>query len=175
MDLLGCLKNTREKVSMCHCFHAALGKERAAFSREEMLCISQCTALHTHSIAWPEELIENPCRFTPCTFITAQAAECTETGLCQKAAKERQKHLALQTTLLPTAACSITKQTPPQPHLTFPGSEFFMYGSAQCVMLPCSTFSTRATRKISACGSVTEKTPYNRQDGRLSASGIPYL
>lgn len=30
-------------------------------------------------------------------------------------------------------------------------------------MLPCSTFSTRATRKISACGLVTENTPCNRE------------
>lgn len=30
-------------------------------------------------------------------------------------------------------------------------------------MLPCSTFSTRATRKISVCGLVTENTPWKRE------------
>ena len=50
-----------------------------------------------------------------------------------------------------------------------------MYGSAQCVMLPCSTFSTRATRKISTCGSVTEKTPCNRYRVGCQRAGNPYL
>lgn len=36
-------------------------------------------------------------------------------------------------------------------------SDVFMYGSAQCVMPFCNTFSIRATRKISAWGLVTEK------------------
>lgn len=36
-------------------------------------------------------------------------------------------------------------------------SEVLMYGSAQCVMPFCNTFSMRATRKISAWGLVTEK------------------
>lgn len=42
-------------------------------------------------------------------------------------------------------------------------SEVFMYGSAQWVMPFCNTFSTRATRKISAWGLVTEKIPCKRE------------
>lgn len=38
-----------------------------------------------------------------------------------------------------------------------------MYGSAQCVMPFCSTFSIRATRKMSAWGLVTEKMPLGRE------------
>lgn len=104
---------------------------------------------------------------------TVQAAEWMKTSICQNAAKEQQKQPMFQTTLLPTAEDSITKQTLMAPSNTFPGSEFFMYGSAQCVMLPCSTFSTRATRKISTCGSVTEKTPCNRQTVGCQRAGHP--
>lgn len=32
---------------------------------------------------------------------------------------------------------------------TFEESELFIYGSAQCVILPCNTFSILATRKMS--------------------------
>lgn len=38
-------------------------------------------------------------------------------------------------------------------------SELFMYGSAQWLIPPWSTFSIRATRKMSGWGHVTEKTP----------------
>lgn len=41
-----------------------------------------------------------------------------------------------------------------------------MYGSAQCVMPFCNTFSTRATRKMSAWGLVTENIPWKRERGR---------
>lgn len=39
-------------------------------------------------------------------------------------------------------------------------SELFMYGSAQWLIPPWSTFSMRATRKISGWGHVTENTPW---------------
>lgn len=51
-------------------------------------------------------------------------------------------------------------------------SELFMYGSAQWLIPPWSTFSMRATRKISGWGHVTENTPcgnnsYLRTDSNL--------
>lgn len=46
---------------------------------------------------------------------------------------------------------------------TLLASEVLMYGSALCVMPFCNTFSTRATRKISAWGLVTEKIPWRRE------------
>lgn len=39
-------------------------------------------------------------------------------------------------------------------------SELFMYASAQWLIPPWSTFSMRATRKMSGCGHVTENTPW---------------
>lgn len=46
-------------------------------------------------------------------------------------------------------------------------SDVLMYGSALCVMPFCSTFSIRATRKISAWGLVTEKIPCRKKRDRV--------
>lgn len=43
-------------------------------------------------------------------------------------------------------------------------SEVLMYGSAQWVIPFCNTFSTRATRKMSAWGLVTEKMPWGGKE-----------
>lgn len=52
-------------------------------------------------------------------------------------------------------------------------SEVLMYGSAQWVMPFCNTFSTRATRKISAWGLVTEKIPWKRKGGMTEEAEHP--
>lgn len=61
-------------------------------------------------------------------------------------------------------------------------SELFMYGSAQWLIPPWSTFSMRATRKMSGWGHVTENTPWGeithkvrrRSKNLISLISAPY-
>ena len=53
---------------------------------------------------------------------------------------------------------------------TFVESELFMYGSAQWLIPPWSTFSMRATRKISGWGHVTENTPCGDDENVTTSS-----
>lgn len=57
MDLLGCLQNTREKVSMCHCFHTT-GRRIKGERSEKTFCIPQCTALQANGITLPKQSID---------------------------------------------------------------------------------------------------------------------